>query len=126
MSQPQKVTARPGGADLHVHSSASDGLLTPKSVVQRAADIGLERIALTDHDVTSGLDEAINAGERLGVEVIAGIELTVRIGRRVAHLLGYGLDQHNPVLVDLMNAAERAMSEHVKVTLEALEADGIT
>ncbi len=77
--------------DLHLHSTWSDGRLTPTQVVQRAAEIGLEAVAIADHDVVGGTDEALIAGRRLGVEVIPAIELTVRWGRRVVHLLGYGI-----------------------------------
>ncbi len=65
-------------ADLHNHSTASDGELRPAEVVAQAAKRGLEAVALTDHDTLAGLDEAQAAGRRFGIEVIPGLELTLR------------------------------------------------
>ncbi|HLU32330.1 MAG TPA: PHP domain-containing protein [Acidimicrobiia bacterium] len=63
--------------DLHTHSRVSDGSETPTRVVELAAAAGLEAVALTDHDVLEGLTEARNAGERFGIEVIPGVELSL-------------------------------------------------
>ena len=62
--------------DLHVHSNASDGTCTPTEVVGLAARAGLKAIALTDHDTTAGIPEALLAGAACGVEVIPGIEVS--------------------------------------------------
>lgn len=79
--------------DLHVHSLHSDGVHTPAALVEMAARKGLEAIALADHDSVAGLDEALAAGERQGVEVIPAIELSVEFrGYRDIHLLGYFID----------------------------------
>lgn len=75
--------------DLHCHSVASDGLLTPTQVVGAAHEAGLSAIALTDHDTTAGLDEARRAGEALGVRVIGGCEFSVAAEWGEMHLLGY-------------------------------------
>jgi hypothetical protein len=79
--------------DLHTHSTASDGVYAPAELVRLAREAGLRRIGLVDHDTTDGLDEAQAAGERLGVTVIAGIELNSELaeGRGDAHMLGYYL-----------------------------------
>jgi 3',5'-nucleoside bisphosphate phosphatase len=63
--------------DLHTHSRVSDGSESPTRVVELAAEAGLEAVALTDHDVLEGLSEARSAGERLGIEVIPGVELSL-------------------------------------------------
>ncbi len=68
-------------ADLHNHSTASDGELTPAAVVEQAAARGLAAVALTDHDTLAGLDEALAAGSRTGIRVIPGVELTLRFRR---------------------------------------------
>ena len=62
--------------DLHCHSTASDGALAPTAVVQEAQRKGLHALALTDHDTVAGLAEAQSAGERLGVRIVAGVELS--------------------------------------------------
>ena len=63
--------------DLHVHSNASDGTLSPRQVVCLAKEAGLSAIALTDHDTTAGVDEALSAGAQTGVRVIPGIEVSI-------------------------------------------------
>lgn len=93
--------------DLHVHTLKSDGSDTPTAVVEKAARLGLRAIAITDHDTFSGIDEATAAGERLGVEVVPGVELsTVHDGEHV-HLLAYYADRECPALLELMELAVR-------------------
>lgn len=79
--------------DLHVHSIHSDGVHTPAALVEMAANKGLQAIALADHDSVTGIDEALAAGARHGVEVIPAIELSVEFrGYHDVHLLGYFID----------------------------------
>lgn len=82
--------------DLHMHSRCSDGSLTPTELVARAAARGVGTMALTDHDTCDGNPEALAAGERLGVRVIPGVELSVRCNDVTLHILGYGVQFHNP------------------------------
>jgi len=110
--------------DLHLHSTWSDGRLTPTQVVKRAAEQGLQAIAIADHDVVGGTDEALSAGQRFGVDVIPAIELTVSWGRRVVHLLGYGIDYAQRLLLERLDTAERAMSVHVNMLLSELHDEG--
>ncbi|WP_028588440.1 PHP domain-containing protein [Desulfocurvus vexinensis] len=81
------------GIDLHTHSTASDGTLTPAELVALARRSGLEALALTDHDTSAGLPEALAAGRREGVEVIAGCELSVTSPSGFMHLLGLFLPE---------------------------------
>ena len=84
--------------DLHLHSTASDGLLSPSEVVRSARDLGLTTIALTDHDTTDGVAEAQAVGRALGVEVIAGIEINSEGAHGDAHFLAYHVDPtHAPL-----------------------------
>ena len=79
--------------DLHLHSLYSDGVRTPAELVEMAAKNGLRAIALADHDSVAGIDEALTAGKRHGVEVIPAIELSVEFkGHHDIHLLGYFID----------------------------------
>lgn len=78
-------------ADLHTHSTASDGQYTPAELVKLAKDRGIEALALTDHDTVDGLEEAARAGEALGVRVLRGIELGAK-EYSLLHVLGYGFD----------------------------------
>lgn len=82
--------------DLHCHTIASDGKLSPSALVQLAADLALRTIAVTDHDSTEGIDEALAAGAGLGLEVIPGVELSCDVADGELHILGYFLDYHDP------------------------------
>ena len=79
--------------DLHSHSTASDGSDAPAELVRKAAAAKLAAIALTDHDTTSGLDEAVHEGRQRGIEVIRGCELGVRCEHGELHILGLWLPE---------------------------------
>ena len=95
--------------DLHNHTTASDGTLTPAEAVVHARLLGLDAIAVTDHDTPAGLPEALDAGKAVGVEVIPGIEVSVDWQGRGIHILGYFIDPAAPSLRHLLNwvVAER-------------------
>lgn len=92
-----------GKADLHMHSTHSDGALTVEQLVRRAADAGLSIISLTDHDNASGVEEAIAVGREVGVEVISGMELSASLGDQDIHILGYFFDHTNAQLQDYLS-----------------------
>ena len=77
--------------DLHTHTEFSDGSQTPTELVEEAAAKGLTAIAVTDHDTVDGLPEALAAGERLGIDVIPGVELNLEHGQVTMDMLGYFL-----------------------------------
>lgn len=81
--------------DLHTHSRVSDGTDTPTMLVLKAFDAGLDVIALTDHDTFDGVAEAQEAGKRIGLKVLSGIEISCQHDGRTVHLLGYGCDVWN-------------------------------
>jgi predicted metal-dependent phosphoesterase TrpH len=88
--------------DLHCHSTASDGTLSPAHVVRLARDSQLSGLALTDHDTVGGLREAHDEAEKLGIDFIPGIEISAEYPHPGhLHILGYGVDPQSPVLVDL-------------------------
>ncbi|HSO80296.1 MAG TPA: PHP domain-containing protein [Chromatiaceae bacterium] len=84
--------------DLHTHSTASDGTLTPTELVARAARVGIQVLALTDHDTLDGIAEAQAAAAELGLTLIPGVEISVTWGGRTLHILGLGLDPTEPTL----------------------------
>lgn len=84
--------------DLHTHTTASDGSLTPTQLVARAARLALKVIAITDHDTTAGVAEAMAAGRAQGVEVIPGVEINTDVPGSEVHVLGYFV---NPDHVEL-------------------------
>lgn len=81
-----------GRADLHTHSTASDGTGSPADNVRLACEAGLAAVALTDHDTTAGIGEALAEGERLGIRVVPGVELSTMQDRLEIHVLGYFVD----------------------------------
>lgn len=88
--------------DLHTHSTASDGTDSPRELVRKAAEMGLEAMALTDHDTVQGLDEALEAGREFGVEVIPGCELSAESfeGAGWLHIVGLWIPQDPKPLND--------------------------
>jgi 3',5'-nucleoside bisphosphate phosphatase len=84
--------------DLHTHSSVSDGTDTPAELVRKALAVGLDVVALTDHDTFDGLDEAVAEGERLGLDVFRGMELSCSRRGSSVHVLAYGADPASPEL----------------------------
>lgn len=84
--------------DLHTHTTASDGSLSPTGLVQRALSQNLTALAITDHDTLAGLAEGIYAGEKFGLRIIPGVELSVEVENGWIHLLGLGLDPANLLL----------------------------
>jgi hypothetical protein len=88
--------------DLHAHSTASDGTLSPTELARAAKDRDLYAFALTDHDTIAGVAEAAAEAQNLGVEFLPGIEISAEFpSPGTLHLLGYGVDCQSPVLQDL-------------------------
>src|SRR5437763_16308516 len=90
--------------DLHSHTTASDGQHPPSELVRLAHAAGVRRLAVTDHDTVLGLPEAQAAGRTLGVEIVAGIELSAFLNGREVHVLGHFLDPQTPELRDIPSA----------------------
>lgn len=89
--------------DLHLHTTASDGAFRPRDVVSKAWQAGLRTIAITDHDTVAGVAEAEDAGRALGMQVIAGIEVTAVTDSRDIHVLGYVVDRADPDLLAFLS-----------------------
>ena len=81
---------------MHVHTTHSDGVCSPCEVVVAAAGVGLRALAITDHDTISAIPIARPEAVRLGIELVAGIELTCCLDERELHLLGHFIDDRNP------------------------------
>lgn len=84
--------------DLHSHSTASDGTLTPTELVRKARQQGVDVLALTDHDTTAGLEEARMVAAQVGLTLVNGVEISVTWERRTVHIVGLNVDpQHEPL-----------------------------
>ena len=111
--------------DLHLHTTASDGLLSPAALVSRAAAAGLTVIAVTDHDTVGGLAEAIDAGLARRVRVVAGIEITAVENGTDVHVLGYFIDPASPALGAFLQAQRDDRTRRVREMGERLRALGV-
>ncbi|MDZ4857120.1 MAG: PHP domain-containing protein, partial [Nitrospirota bacterium] len=78
--------------DLHLHTTHSDGSLSPTAVLQLAHTANVTALAITDHDIVTGIPEAIAAGAERGIEIIPGVEISSCMGNSELHLLGYCID----------------------------------
>lgn len=108
-----------------MHTRCSDGRLTPAELVRRAREAGLQAIAVTDHDCVDGLEEAMAEGARVGVEVIPGIEMSVTVGLREAHLLGFYFDPTEPSLKEHLQRYRDVREERVQRIVERLGQLGV-
>ena len=88
--------------DLHLHTTASDGLLDPAALVARASACGLTTISVTDHDTTAGVSEAAAAARNLGLRLIPGAEITAVEEGRDVHMLAYFIDTSNPLFGEFL------------------------
>jgi 3',5'-nucleoside bisphosphate phosphatase len=110
--------------DLHTHSNRSDGTFTPAEVVRTAAERGLDAIALVDHDTTEGLDEALTAGEELGVEVVPGVEFSAEHEGTSIHVLCYWPDVANAELQAELRRLRDDRFRRGELMIEKLQALG--
>jgi predicted metal-dependent phosphoesterase TrpH len=114
-----------GRADLHLHSTASDGSYTPAQVVDLARRCGLAAIALTDHDTLHGYFEAMRCA-RPPLEVIPGVEITTRYQGRELHLLAYFVDPHDTALDEALEEVRRGRRERFAEMVRRLRGLGVS
>jgi hypothetical protein len=114
-----------GYIDLHLHTTASDGVRSPSEIVNYAKTKGLQAIAVTDHDTIEGLEEAVTEGQRIGFEVIPGIEISAEHSPGSMHLLGYFLDIHHPLLNERLAYLQKARAERNPKIVENLNRLGV-
>ena len=112
--------------DLHVHSNASDGTFSPSQVVELTKNAGLDAFALTDHDTTAGVPEALEKGRDLNIEVIPGIEVSSSFDGTEIHILGLFVNSDDPVLAAMLEKMRISRDRRNEKMLENLAADGIS
>jgi predicted metal-dependent phosphoesterase TrpH len=110
--------------DLHVHTTASDGTLTPAALVARAAASGITVLGVTDHDTTAGLAEARAAAARHGLRLVDGVEITAVENGRDVHMLGYFMDPTDAALVSFLDGQRADRVRRVTEMARKLEALG--
>jgi len=127
-----RTTPRPAGlprprsgADLHVHSTHSDGACSPCEVVHAAASVGLAALAITDHDTLSAHAVARDEAARLGVELVAGVEWTAEREGREIHILGHFLRADDPAVAAASARLRAARVERLAAMADRLAALGL-
>ena len=113
-----------GGTDLHTHSLYSDGTFSPRELLTLARERGLDAVALTDHDTTSGLAEAAAAGGELGIEVVPGVEFSTIYGGEGVHVLCYYMDPDHPDLAAELQRLRDDRFRRGELMVEKLQALG--
>jgi predicted metal-dependent phosphoesterase TrpH len=112
-----------GLVDLHAHTIFSDGLFTPEQLVEEAKAVNLTAVGVTDHDAMGGIERALSAGRRLGVEVVPGVELSCTVGGIDVHVLGYYIDHGTGAVrefLDLVRQKRRERAERMVAKLAEL------
>lgn len=112
-------------ADLHCHSTVSDGTLAPGDVARRAHANGVQLLALTDHDELGGLDEAQQVAAELGLGFVPGVEVSTTWAGETIHVVGLGVDRHAPVLVNGLASVRGGRDGRGREMADQLAAVGI-
>jgi 3',5'-nucleoside bisphosphate phosphatase len=97
-----------------MHTTASDGGYSPSELVAKCKEVGLEYIAITDHDTVGGVTEAIKEGEKLGITVIPGIEFSTKEAGVSVHILGYGIDVTNAALLKMLQEQQQMRKKRME------------
>ncbi|MCK9859710.1 PHP domain-containing protein [Paenibacillus sp. ATY16] len=114
-----------GKADLHNHTTASDGTMAPAAVVARAKAAGLAAVAVTDHDTMAGVEEALEEGRKLGITVVPGVELSTVADGRDIHMLAYYPDWHNALWQERLAGLRATRGTRNEMIIERLVQLGI-
>ena len=112
--------------DLHVHSTESDGTLTPEDLVAEAKKVGLAAFALTDHDTCQGVCKAMPLAASAGIELIPGIELSTDYHGKEVHIVGLYIDIENEQLLKKTAEYRKCRSERNALMVEALQKEGLS
>jgi len=112
-------------ADLHAHSTISDGTLAPGDLVERAHAHGVELFALTDHDEIRGVAAARAAAHDLGLAFVAGVEVSTTFAGHTVHVVGLGIDESHPALVDGLQRVRSGRLQRARDIAAGLAAVGI-
>jgi 3',5'-nucleoside bisphosphate phosphatase len=112
-------------ADLHAHSTVSDGTLDPDALVRRAAERGVELFALTDHDELAGLEPARAAAVAAGLRFVAGVEISVTYAEQTVHIVGLGIDPANEVIKNGLAEVRSGRMRRAEEMAEGLARVGI-
>jgi len=113
------------GIDLHIHTKFSDGTLSPEQVVNKAIQLNLSAIAITDHDTTEGIYPALKKAKSTSLEVIPGIELSTHYSEQEVHILGYYFDYQGAYINNILKKLQQKRVDRAKKIVEKLNQLGI-
>ena len=111
--------------DLHSHTTASDGALSPTDLVKKAYSAGITVLAITDHDTVEGLDEARVEAAKVGIRIVPGVEFGIEVGGTEVHMLGYLFDERNPILLEKLSDLQEGRLNRGKKMVAKLRDLGI-
>jgi len=111
--------------DLHIHSTASDGSLSPLQIIRTAKNIGLRAIAITDHDTVDGSAQAMASARDSGLEILSGIEISADYTPGTMHILGYLIDVDDPCLNETLRKLQKSRDNRNHEIIERLRLLGI-
>lgn len=112
-------------SDLHIHTTESDGCLSPEEVVRQAEKAGIEVLSITDHETTKGVEKAVALGKELGVQIIPGVEFHTIYNNEEIHLLGYYKDIENDLLQDKLKKLRQERTNITKQMIARLQQAGV-
>lgn len=112
--------------DLHTHTTASDGSLTPGQLVEAAVAAGLRAVAITDHDTADGVSEAVETGRELDIRVVPGIEISAQMPGGTLHILGYEIDPEESRFAEAMIRLQQSRAERNPKIISKLQESGIS
>lgn len=112
-------------ADLHTHSTASDGLHKPSENIKMAKEVGLAALGITDHDSVGGIDEAVEMANQIGIEAIPGIEISTVENNQDIHVLGYFINHKDQQFLKTLDELQAVRKKRNEMMLEKLNELGI-
>ncbi|MDR9419060.1 PHP domain-containing protein, partial [Gracilimonas sp.] len=115
----------PQKADLHIHTTCSDGKLTPNQVIEVAKEKKLSCISITDHDTYKGYLPAKEAAEGLDIELIPGVEITSMFNGKESHILAYNFDPTTNYLEDFLSRQRNARKNRIKKIIKKVQKEGL-
>ncbi|MDE2059223.1 MAG: PHP domain-containing protein [candidate division NC10 bacterium] len=111
--------------DLHTHTTASDGVLSPQQLIRFAKDSNISVLAVTDHDTLEGVPVAMAEAVQAGIQVVAGVEITAHVGDLEVHILGHFIDPDDTRLAELLASSRNDRIERARRMIEKLWALGL-
>ncbi|HBQ60253.1 MAG TPA: PHP domain-containing protein [Balneolaceae bacterium] len=112
-------------ADLHIHTTCSDGKMSPEEAVELAAEKKLQCLSITDHDTCKAYHQAKGKAAELDIELIPGVEITSTLDDKEAHILAYNFDPDTNYLEDFLKSQKKARRERIKGIIETVQKNGV-